>query len=205
MKKLLIGLSPQGYKLFGAIILGLMLISMASASDYLPHKQNTAFDLIVTSNNATQCNWTYIQYPNGSKVSDVFTMTKTGQDFSQTILLGNFSLLGSTCMGITCYDGSQYEGGSVCREVTPQGFINTLGFYFLLLIISAGLIILGFSIKDNWVVVLGGFALILVGLYTLFYGIDIIKDPVYTWGLGIIILMVGAYFGIRGSLEAIVD
>lgn len=186
-------------------MLGIMLISLTSASDYLPHKQNTNFDLIISSNNATQCNFTYIQYPNGSKISNTFSMVKSGKDFSYTILAGNFSALGSTCFGISCYDGATYETGSVCREVTSQGFINTLGFYFLIIIISAGLIILGFSIKDNWVVVLGGFALVLVGLFTLFYGIDVIKDPIYTWGLGIIILMSGAYFGVRGSFEALVD
>jgi len=39
----------------------------------------------------------------------------------------------------------------------------------------------------------------------MFNGIDGIKDPVYTWGLGIITLMLGAYFSIRASIETIVD
>lgn len=87
--------------------------------------------------------------------------------------------------------------------VTPSGFTQTLGFYIIIFLIPVGLISFGFKIQDNWVVVLGGFALILVGLYVLFFGIDTIKDVTYTWGLGLITLMAGAYFSIRGAWEAI--
>ena len=90
-------------------------------------------------------------------------------------------------------------------EVTPSGFTQTLGFYFIIFLIPAALIVFGFKIQDNWVIVLGGFALTLVGLYVLFFGIDTVKDQTYTWGLGIITLMSGAYFSIRGSYEAVVD
>ncbi len=88
-------------------------------------------------------------------------------------------------------------------EVTPSGFTNTIAFFFIILLIPAALIVFGFKIEDNWVIVLGGFALVLVGLYVLFFGIDVIKDPNYTYGLGIIILMAGSYFSIRGAWEAI--
>ena len=90
-------------------------------------------------------------------------------------------------------------------DVTPSGFTSTLGFYFLIFLIPAALIVFGFKIEDNWVIILGGFALTFVGLYILFFGIDTIKDPTYTFGFGIITLMTGAYFGIRGSYEAVVD
>lgn len=107
---------------FGLLLLtGVGLMSLVTASDYLPHKQNTNFDLIISSNNATQCNFTYVQYPNGSKISNTFTMVKSGKDFSVTVLAGNFSDFGPTCMGVTCYDGVEYEAGTVCRDVTYFG------------------------------------------------------------------------------------
>ena len=90
-------------------------------------------------------------------------------------------------------------------EVEGGGLTGTLGFYFIILIIAVGAIILGFAINDPWVVVLGGFGLIFVGLFTMFNGIDGIKDPVYTWGLGIIILMLGAYFSIRAAAETMFE
>lgn len=108
-----------------ALTLLICIMPFSLAADYLPHKQNTNFELIISSNNASTCNWTYIQYPDGSKSSNQYLMTKQGTDFNITIDAGNFSQLGSTCMGITCYDGSQYEGGSVCREVTTAGIMQT--------------------------------------------------------------------------------
>ncbi len=88
-------------------------------------------------------------------------------------------------------------------QVEAGGLTGTLGFYFIILILSAGAIVLGFYINDPWVVVLGGFGLIFVGLFTMFNGIDGIKDPIYTWGLGIITLMLGCYFSIRAAAETI--
>ncbi len=117
----------------------------------------------------------------------------------------NFTQIGETCAGITCTDGSEDSVGSVCRDVTASGFNGTLGFYILIFGISIALIVAGFWIQDNWVIVLGGFALVFVGLFIMFFGIDIIKDTVYTQALGIIVLMTGAYFGIRGAIEAISD
>ncbi len=87
--------------------------------------------------------------------------------------------------------------------VTSSGLLGTLGFYFLILILSAGTILIGFKIEDHWIIVLGGFGLSFLGLFTLFNGIDGIKDPIYTWGFGIIVLMLGAYFSIRAGIEAI--
>lgn len=86
-------------------------------------------------------------------------------------------------------------------QVKAGGLTETLGFYFIILILSAGAILLGFYINDPWVVVLGGFGLIFVGIFTMFNGIDGIRDPIYTWGLGIITLMLGCYFSIRAAAE----
>ena len=86
-------------------------------------------------------------------------------------------------------------------EVTPSGFVGTLGFYLLVLILSLGIMILGFSIKDGWTVILGSFGFILLGLFILLNGIDGLKDTAYTYGIGIITIMVGAYIGIRSAME----
>jgi len=107
-------------KLF-ILMIALVLVVPLISAEYLPHEKNTNFELVVSSNNATTCNWTYIQYPNGSKINYNLNMTRVVTDFNYTIDAGNFSSLGSTCMGITCYDGINYETGSVCREVGYTG------------------------------------------------------------------------------------
>jgi len=48
-------------KLLITLILGMFLISMASA--YSPHALNTDWNVVINSNNATNCNVSFIQYP----------------------------------------------------------------------------------------------------------------------------------------------
>jgi len=184
------------------LMFGVLLISVVSAS-CPPHKQTTDFSAVAISNNATACNVSYIQYPDNSILYINGEMEKNDNSFNYTISFGNFTRIGETYVGIKCTDGLTEEVGTICRNVTPSGFTNTLGFYFIMLSISAGLVFMGFKIEDNWVIVLGGFAIVFVGLFVLFYGIDIIKDTIYTWAMGIIILMTGAYFSVRGAMEAL--
>ena len=190
-------------KLILVMLLGIFLIGLTSAS--LPHKQNTDLTVVINSNNATACNISFVQYPDNTINYFNKVMTKNGNSFNYTVTWSNFTQIGETCTGITCTDSFGKQVGSVCRDVTASGFNGTLGFYFLIFGIAASLIIAGFWIQDNWIIVLGSFALVFVGLFIMFFGIDIIKDTVYTWALGIILLMTGAYFGIRGTYEALHD
>jgi len=99
-------------KLIFTLMLGMFLISMVSGYD--PHKQSTDFDLVISSNNATACNLTYVQSPNNTKVIYNVALDKDGQTFAKNVTSNNFTDIGDTCMGITCYDGVGYEVGSVC-------------------------------------------------------------------------------------------
>ena len=188
-------------KLLLTLMLGMFLISSVSA--YSPHKQRTDWEVTISSNNATDCNVSYVQLPNGTLRYINGEMEQNGNSFNYTLTWGNFTIIGDTCVGIACTDGVTDETGSICRDITSSGFNGTLGFYFIILGIGAGLIMLGFKIEDHWIVVLGGFSIIFVGLFITFYGIDIIKDEVYTYALGIIVGMTGAYFSIRGAYEAL--
>lgn len=122
-------MNKQGHKavvfafVFALMVTTLMFIGMnnVSAADYLPHKQNTAFDLIISSNNASSCNLTYIQYTNYPKALFNVALTKSGSDFYTTIASGNYSNLGSVCHGVRCTDGNSFQTGSVCREITATG------------------------------------------------------------------------------------
>jgi len=104
-----------------------------------------------------------------------------------------------------CTDGTYSYSNEGYYNITPSGFSGTLGFYILIFILSFGIIIFGFYLKDAPIVILGSFGLYFVGLYILFYGLDGIKDPVYTWAIGIIILMLAAYISIRSAYELITE
>lgn len=97
-----------------------MLFGLASASDYLPHKQNTELQFSLTSNNASSCNVTTLDRVSGV-VNINQIMTKNLNTFNSTINADNFSSLGSYCFNIVCTDGLTFETGSVCREVSVTG------------------------------------------------------------------------------------
>jgi hypothetical protein len=132
------------------------------------------------------------------------TVTASDYIFSVNVSAANFSRLGIYHQGINCITNDGTTAGGVKTlsfEVTPTGVSLTLGFYIILLILSLGIIILGYSVEDPWVIVLGSFGLVLFGLFMLLYGIDGFKDSYYTYGFAIITMMLGAYFGIKGALE----
>jgi len=120
----------------------MVILPVVTANNYLPQKQNTDMDLIVSSNNASSCNLTYLQYPLGTIVLVNSPMTKSSQTFSILLASPNFTQLGSTCAGIVCSDGVNLEAGSVCREVTYNGekvgiegiYVYIIGLVFIILL-----------------------------------------------------------------------
>lgn len=182
----------------------LILINFSSAvGDIGTVKQ---FDCIDLYNECPTCSWinfTAIRYPNVTTNSVDISMTKTGNNYEYTFCdtgaIGQYAYT-------TCGDKAGQETCELITfEVTPSGFTGTIGFYFIILILSLGVMILGFYLRDPIIVVLASFGLYFVGLYILFNGIDGFKDPTYTWAIGIIILMLASYISIRSAYELIVD
>lgn len=117
----------------------------------------------------------------------------------------NFSDLGEHSYYIWCNRTVSNLGGESAGtfEVIPSGYNISVGLYLILLIVSLGVVILGFYAQDNWVIILGGFSTIMLGLFTLLYGIAEFRDITYTWAISIITIFLGLYFSIRGSIEAL--
>ena len=167
------------------------------------HVFNSSSGLPILANKLT-VNCTFHLYNStGSHILKVNNLVSSDDiyDWEQIVLGGNFSTPGQYSYVFQC--NSSTAGGYYGNyfQVTPTGFSGTLGFYILLLILSLGIILLGYYVEDPWVIVLGAFGLVLFGLFILLYGVNGIKDSYYTYGFAIITMMLGAYFGIRGALE----
>ena len=191
------------------ISLGLMImllgIAFASAESIGTFKQRTTVTLPQLCATCTSNNITNVQYPNGTIIVSNIQMTKTGSWFNYTIAGSYITEIGTYSVnGIGDLDGVDTVW-AYTFDVTPSGFVGTLGFYIIILLLSAGVIVLGFSKDDPVLVILGSFGLYFVGLYILFNGIDGLKDPVYTWALGIIVLMIAAYISVRSAYELVVN
>lgn len=188
--------------IFLIFILGLLITSFTSAvGDIGTVKQYNCIDLYNYCPSCSYVNLTAIKYPNVTTEIINSEMTNNGYNynysFCHTMDIGEYSYT-------TCGDKDGEETCEVITfEVTPNGSTNTLGFYILLIALSIGIVILGYYVQDAWIVALGSFAMVLLGLYILYFGIDGMKDTVYTWGIGIIILALGSYFGIKATIEKI--
>ena len=127
------------------LLLCIMMFSFASALDV--HEYNQDYGLIVSSNNATQCNMSYIQYPNESFTIYNLPLDKNLNSFTTTVLGTNFTEKGVTCMGLSCTDGVTQETGSRCLEVKYLSEdIDSAGISFYLLSIVVLFVFFGLVI-----------------------------------------------------------
>ena len=191
-------------KLLLVFVFSLFLISFVSA-DYRGQIVNTDLSFSVTSNNATSCQVTTANYPNG--ILNIYqTMSQTGQTFDAIITAGNFTTLGDYCFNIVCTDGLTNEDGSYCVTVSPSGKVgnsNLMLFAIVILIIYA-ISFIGFFGKNMWVSILGGLGMIALGIYTINNGIVIYKDfitNIFSWTT----IGIGAIFALVAGVELIQD
>lgn len=187
----------------GIVVIALVVIPMVSAQDYTPHKQNTDLQFSITSNNATQCNITTVDKPGSVSVFNKI-MTKNGQTFYTTINRENVTATGEYCFNIACTDSISIETGSKCFDITPSGNNNNIGFYFLVIGLIYAVAFVGFWGKNEWVTILGGLAMIALGLYTINNGVVIFRDAitdVFSWTT----IGLGAFFSIYAGVSAIND
>ena len=115
----------------------------------------------------------------------------------------NFSRIGAYSYLIDCNSTTLGGFESISFEVTPTGLTNLLGFYFIIIGISLIFLILGFWIKDPYIVIFGTFGLYFVGLYILINGVDGIRNLAYTRGIALIILGIAGYISIKTALEIV--
>jgi len=186
-------------------ILFLLLVPTISAenTDFGTFRQHRCIDVVQTCSNCTYVNFSSILYPNGTQAVGQVTTNKTGTKYNYTFC--RTSELGVyTVTGYGDLDGV-VETFEYYFEVTPDGFSGTLGFYALILVFSAGVIILGLTKRDAPITIIGSFGLYFVGLFVLFFGIDGMKDTVYTQSFAIMILFLAAYISIRSAYELITN
>lgn len=184
-------------------LLILMLLPMIIATqDIGSVQQNKCIMLKQTCSNCTYVNLSSVSVANNPEylLLGEYSMTKTGTEY-------NYSF----CDTQTISDDYSYcvhgdiDGidtpACISFSVTPSGLSGTLGFYFILLIIIGSLIILGFTMKDAWFIMVGGIISMLVGLYSINYGIAGMRDMFITWGIGLFEIFMGGYLAIKAGLE----
>ena len=190
-------------KIFLAMLFAIMLVGVASAAEQSlgTFKQGDCVNLVQICSNCTFNNITSLLYPNSSSTLKDVIMTKSGTEYNYTFC--SASIIGTYVVnGLGDLDGEDTVW-SYTFDITPSGFIDTLGLYCVILAIIAGLVILGFAIKDGWFVVFGGMASIALGLYSINYGIVGFRDSMLTLGTSFFLVGIGAYLAINSAIEMI--
>lgn len=150
---------------------------------------------------AATCNYTVFK-PNN--VVLVQNQTATNQGAFHNVSF-NLPDIGIYQIDMTCCDGALCGAETFYAEVTGSGFNDTVWFYVIVILLSFGVMVLGFILLDPPIVILGTFGLYFLGIYILLNGIVGIKDLVTTWAIGIIVLGLAGYISIKSAWEIIND
>jgi hypothetical protein len=194
-------MKKQIYLILGMII----LLSIVSVNAYTPHKINTDLNFTISSNNATICKIKTIDKPTGLNLLDL-SMNKNETTFYLTVSKKNFTELGQVCFNIQCTDGINYETGSKCYEVTPNGRNDNSNIYFILflIIIIYTVAFIGFFGKNEIVSILGGMFMIGLSIYIINNGIIIYRDWITNY-FAYLTLAIGAFFSIVSGMSLYED
>lgn len=184
-------------KIYLILALALFIIPIVSAN-LGTFKQNECVD-IKTILNTSYVNISTLSYPSGDLIVSNKQMQNVGG------LTWNYTNCVNDQIGSYNYDYFDSAGNVYVNnyEISPSGFANTLGFYFIIILLSGAVVALGFYIKDGWFVTFGGLGFILIGLYSINYGIAGMRDMFITWGIGLFMMGVGSYLAINSVLEMI--
>ena len=124
-------------------------------------------------------------------------------DFNYTVPAGSNGKIGFYNYDICGYSTST---SGICEsfeyQITPSGDNSLMGYYFMIIILSYGVLGFGIIKGDITISLLGSFALSLLGLWILHNGIDIFKNYL-TDSFAIITLGLAAYVSAKAAHEYI--
>lgn len=205
-------LTKKKFLLIGCFLFSLFLfLSFINASSILPDsntdltfKQNAFINysfLCLNDSNAYCTSSTICQMnlysPNGTTIVNNASMIFTTDSYDYILPTNQ---IGDYHGAVVCI-GETNANSQFSYLVTPSGFASNMNYYLLIFLVSLGVMILGFAIKDGWVTLFGTFGLYFLSLYILFFGLVGMKDNVYTWGIGIILLGVAMYISSKIVIE----
>ena len=162
-------------------------------------KQNQKVNLIQTCSNCSFNNLTTIKLPDGSLISINGLMTKDGTFY-------NYSFSNTTQLGTYIVNGLGDENGvnsvwAYSFNVTSAGSgVSGLPFLIFGILIFGFLILWGWRTNYPWVIVLGAFGILIVGIYTSLHGVGEYKDSI-TQVISYVLISLGLGFGFESLMK----
>ncbi len=185
------------------MMMGIFLLSLTSGSieNLGSFKQNSNIELIQTCSDCTYNNISNVLYPNGTIAIGEALMEKTDTFY-------NLTFTNTTTLGTYTVNGFGDVGGIKTTwrykfEVTPTGDSESLlGFFIIVYLILAGIVIFGFYVQSEWIAILGGLGLIFMGIFIMNTGIVIFRNDA-TQVIALVTIGLGAIIAIGTGMELI--
>ena len=190
-------------KLMFSLLLGIFLISFASATSIGTFQQNTDVELYQTCNNCTYCNLTSVKQQATTLLTNV-EMTKSGTYFYYNLNSENTTTIGKYSYCYDCGNNAESRTGCIEFEITPSGNSGTSNLVFIIILITIFYFVgfIGFFGKNTWVSILGGFGMMALGIYIVQIGLIIFRDW-FTNAFAYITIGLGAIFSLVAIIEFI--
>lgn len=154
------------------------------------------------------CNISSINYPNGSAIVSDVAMTKRTSDFNYTLKGGRtVDIHGEYLVNGFCDFGTDVRRPFVYAfDVTPsgQGGRSLTSYYWLIIVLVYAMLAMGVWKSDISITLLGTFGLYFIGIYILYFGIDVFKNFL-TEGFAIITLGLAGYMSTIMANEYLIE
>ena len=182
------------------LLLFLFLISFTSSLSLGTYKQNEVVRITQVCSDATYINISSIAYPDSSVAVSGISMISAGSgefyyDFNDTLRLGRYDVRGIS-------DGCE-KTFATYFEINPSGRTgdNSNIFFFLFVILLIyGITFTGFFGRNIPITILGGMAMIFLGVYMVNHGIIIYQDNLTNY-LAYLTIAIGFITAIWAGIE----
>lgn len=176
-------------------------LSSAAVDEFGPYELNTCITITKLCANCTYNNITSIKDPDTLKSLGVKPMTKVGTEYNYSNFCGINKTGNYIVNGLGDPNGSPTDWQQELK-VTPTGDEGILGLSIIILFVAFFLPFLGLFLQNKEITILGGFALMIIGLYSYNDGIDIYLNRL-TEVFSIIMIGLGAMFALYSAMELI--
>ncbi len=180
------------------LFVGMFLISLVSAN--LGTFAQRECVPIVTNLDAEAVNISILTdpTPNPTILLQNTKMTKSGTSFNYTFCGTNKT--GTYTYGYCDNDGTCYSNDF---EITPSGYGNsgaTIAFFIVIILLIYGITFVGVFGRNIPITIMGGMAMIFLGIYLFNYGIIIFRDDLTRY-ISYVTIGIGAILAIWASYE----
>ena len=193
--------TPNIFLILTLFLIGIVPISSASIGELGTFKQYSCINLLQTCADCTYNNISSVTLPDGVAALGLVAMTKSGTEYT-------YSFCNTSKAGTYNVNGYGDATGVITKwnyvfNVTPTGGAESnTTFFIFLMIISVGLVILGFMFHNYIFAFFGGLAFLICGVYGMIYGYGNVTN-LYTQMISLVLIGLGALITIFSGLDLI--